>query len=183
MARISAQKLNDEFNVKEPPKDKDSKQEVEDLKNELANSEEIINQSKVNDPDETLQENINRANRFLDKIEKQVEQDAEIDSRMLEVASQLINAVTTSANNIVANAHNEEQLDLKKKDTELKEQKLKHQLEGDGGGKINNQQNIIVSSREELLDMIMKQNNQSQQNDETLEIDGNNKEEGESNDI
>lgn len=182
MARISTKKMNDALDVKDVS-DTDSKQEVEELKNELAESEDIISQNKIGDPDETLQENINRANRFLDKIEKQVEQDSEIDSRMLEVASQLINAVTTSANNIVANAHNEEQLDIKKKDTELKEQKLKHQLEGNNDGKINTQQNIIVSSREELLDMIMKQNNQSQQNDETLEIDGKSKEGGENNDI
>ena len=103
------------------------------------------------DPDDIIYENIERANRLLNKIETAVEND--LTARLMEVASALINSITQASSSIVGSSQHEDELRYKERVLELKEREVmvKESL-GKGGGKTVN--NVLVTSREDLLNMI-----------------------------
>jgi len=101
--------------------------------------------------DEILKSNIDRANRILDNVET-IMCDG-VDARMVEVAGQLINAVTNAATQIMGDFHNITNLQLKRDALELKNRELEMKM--DLGKKPTNQ-NLIVTDRESLLKILKK---------------------------
>lgn len=108
------------------------------------------------DPDDIIYDNIDRANRLLNRIE--VETENGLTARLMEVASALINSITQASNSIVGSSQHEDEQRYKERVLELKEREvmIKESL-GKGGGN-STVNNVLVTSREDLLKMMNKQN-------------------------
>ena len=139
---------------------KDMRDTLEEQSKELKKAEES---EEKPDPDSVLYQNIDRANRLLDKLEDQMET-GQLEARMFEVASQLINAVTTASSSIVGVNEHSDELEYKYRWLEHKEKELavKQAMKEGGGNKeqegqqVTNQ-NLIVTSREDILKLIENQ--------------------------
>lgn len=150
-------------------------EKIQEMKNELQKS--IKEREDKEDPDNILYTNIERANKFLDILEDKIQEKDEIlsedpqenkpkkkktkdsISRLFEVSAQLINAITTATQSIAGSYRDDMEYAYKLEMLEIKNKELaiKAALKGDGksGGVTNN--NLIVSSREEILDLINKE--------------------------
>ena len=135
----------------------------EELLLELTQMRQALNQasSDVPDPDTILKDNIDRANRFLDLCEEQMTR-GNFENRTVEVAGQMINAITSAVQSIMGDGYQQEvirqkdeALRLKEKEIELK-QTIKLTREGGEGAITNN--NLIVTDRETIMDMIKNPN-------------------------
>ena len=145
-------------------------QKIQQMKNEL--KESMKDRENQEDPDDILSRNIDRANKFLDILEDRITQGETIvnddngkgkktkkkntsNSRLFEVAAQLINAITTATQSIAGSYKDEMEYQYKLELLELKNKELmiKHALKGGESGHTTNN-NLIVSSREEILDLI-----------------------------
>lgn len=137
---------------------KDMKDTLEETSKELEKAEQSENKP---DPDSVLYQNIDRANRLLDKLENQMDT-GQTEARVFEVASQLINAITTASSSIVGVNEHSEELEYKYKWLEHKEKELQvKQALKDGKSDEEGQQvtnnNLIVTSREDLMNLIESQ--------------------------
>lgn len=138
-------------------------EKIRSMKQELAES--MKHKEEQEDPDNILYENINRANRFLDILENEItEKDPEEKtpkkkniSRLFEVSAQLINAITSATQSIAGSYKDDMEYQYKLELLELKNKELaiKHALKGGESYTTNN--NLIVSSREDILDLISNQ--------------------------
>lgn len=139
--------------------------DIEEMKNELDEITNNINDCEIKDEnsEEILRRNIKRAENLLDHIENEIEREtSNLTARLLETAANLINCITMASNSLISNSISLEEtnqkaeiLDLKKLEYDLKKQKITKELENknySGENKITN--NILVSSREELLEWI-----------------------------
>ncbi len=124
-------------------------EQIKEVRESLDQSQESI------DPDSILHQNIDRANRILNLVEKEFEQ-GKIKGSLLEAAASLINGITSAANSIVGVSHGDSQIEIKQKQLELKERELMiKQALGEKSGKgSGNVINAIVTDRESLLEMI-----------------------------
>lgn len=103
------------------------------------------------DPISILKGNIQKANQLLDKIQSEM-LGGNFTARMVEVAGNIINAITTASQQIISKKNYEGYLEIKQELNKLKEREvIIKEKSGVKGGNIQNQQNIIVSSREDLL--------------------------------
>jgi hypothetical protein len=110
------------------------------------------------DPTSILRVNIKRANMVLDMI--QVEMlTGNFTARMVEVAGAIINGVTAASQQIITKDNYDKYIDIRKELKDLKEREVvvKENKLVKGHGGIKNQQNIIVTSREELLKLMKKE--------------------------
>lgn len=140
-------------------------EKIKSMKQELAES--MKQKEEQEDPDNILYQNIDRANRFLDILENEItEEDPESKtpkkkniSRLFEVSAQLINAITSATQSIAGSYKDDMEYQYKLELLELKNKELaiKHALKGGEGYTTNN--NLIVSSREDILDLISNQQN------------------------
>jgi len=115
---------------------------------------EQLPENLKNDPDNIILNNIDRANRLLDKIEGEIENGGS--ARMYEVSAQMINAVTTASSSIVGSNVHMDELEYKNKVLELKEREVAIK-EALGVKKTSESQitnNLIVADRESLLNII-----------------------------
>jgi len=133
---------------------------MENLDNEfnlpsIDNRTGLIQRKDEDDPIEIIKDNINRANEILDIVHNELSR-GNITARLVEVASDLINGITASAKELSNDALQKEGLQLKDKMIKLKEREVvvkeKKVVRRSGSGVVN--QNIIVSSREDLLKFI-----------------------------
>jgi len=104
-----------------------------------------------NDPVEVIQENIERANRILDRVEQEIE-NGNFTARMVEVASAMMNTVTTSGKEIMADLNYKKYLHLRElmiqykyDELESKKTRLQHSTTN---------QNIILTDREHLMKLL-----------------------------
>jgi hypothetical protein len=102
------------------------------------------------DPEEVLKENIDRANRILDRVEQELES-GNFTARMVEVAGAILNTVTNSSKEIMANINYKKYLQIrdsmvKYKYDELESKKAKFRSP--------TSQNIIVSNREDIMKLL-----------------------------
>jgi hypothetical protein len=100
-------------------------------------------------------ENINRANRFLDKIEDDITGDrGTYTASLIEACGRLIDSVTSAANSITGASYNSEILKQKERDLDIKEKKLLvgNIVKGAENVTVNN--NSLVMNREDLMKMI-----------------------------
>lgn len=154
--------LNKTFGISENRNDmevqiKNMRDTLDEQSKELEKAE---NSEDRPDPDTFLYDNIDRANRLLDRLENQMNT-GQLEARMFEVASQLINAITTASSSIVGANETDANLQYKYDWLELKHKELavkQAMKEGgdknqDGESNVTNN-NLIVTSREDILNLI-----------------------------
>jgi len=102
------------------------------------------------DPEEALKENIDRANRILDRVEQELE-NGNFTARMVEVAGNILSNVTNSSKELIANINYKKYLQIREKmvkykydELEAKKQKFRSPTS----------QNIILSNREDIMKLI-----------------------------
>jgi hypothetical protein len=147
-------KLDDLFNVAQTDdgqlvnvKTGEVLDEVKAMRKELRDLEKDLP-----DVDQIILDNIDRANRILDKVENSVGTGA-FTASMIEAAGKLIDSVTSAANSITGISYNNEVLRQKERDLDIKEKKLTidNMLKGK---EVNITNNNLVMNREELMRMI-----------------------------
>lgn len=109
-----------------------------------------IESDLVSPTEEILRNNIARANRILDRVEFEMA-NGNFQPRLVEVAGQLINAVSTAVANLNTTEYNFQHLQLKNRMVSLKEAEVKIK-QGTANRPTN--QNIIVTDRETILRML-----------------------------
>ena len=136
-------------------------QTIQEMKNAL--QESMDKRNEMEDPDNIIYRNIDRANKFLDILEDKINnrEKGQKDgiARLFEVSAQLINAITTATGNIIGGQKDDMEYQYKLQLLELKNKELtiKQAINTGGkGGNTTNQQ-IIVSDRESILDLIYNQ--------------------------
>ena len=110
--------------------------------NQIQEMRKELKEMNDTDPDDIIYDNIDRANRFLDVLENRIldnEKDKTL-PRLMEVASQLINAITQATQSIVGIQKNE--MDFAYKNDYLKYLLTRTDENKDGSGTVNN--NLIV---------------------------------------
>jgi len=122
--------------------------EVVEIQNDLS-----INTTRRT-PDALLTDNIERANRILDILEKDATDNESISARKAEVMAQLINAVTNAANSIISDEYNKEYLQIRNSVLLLKEKELRIKELGYGGGSGGTSDRLIITDRESILKII-----------------------------
>ena len=102
------------------------------------------------DPEESLKENIDIANRILDRVENELE-NGNFTARMVEVAGNILNTVTNSSKELITNINYKKYLQIRESmvkykydELEAKQQKFRSPTS----------QNIIVSNREDIMKLI-----------------------------
>jgi hypothetical protein len=110
---------------------------------------------KENEDPEVLRQNIESANTILDRVKEEME-NGNFSARMVEVAGNIINSITTASKVLMDDTNYNKYLDirvslvrLKKREVEIKELK----------GRRPPQQNLIVASREDVLRLINDRHN------------------------
>ncbi len=160
---VNVQKLNDIFDVMETGElvnattgevievDVDSAvAEVKEMREELQAIEK-----DMPDIDGIILDNIKRANRFLDKIEKDV-MTGNGSAVMMESTATLINAVTQAATSITGISYNNDIVAIRREELRLREKKLTIEAIKGGTptqvtGDVNITNNSLTMTREELL--------------------------------
>lgn len=170
---MSTKKLNQDLisnEIKEFQKANKDKQleKIQQMKTDL--QESIKQKEDGEDPDNILYSNIERANRFLDILEDRITGKSEnvkkeSTSRLFEVSAQLINAITSATQSIAGSYQSDLDYQYKLEKLELENKKLmiQYALKGGEGGEGNTTNNLIVSSREDILDMINAQKSDTDQ--------------------
>jgi len=107
------------------------------------------------DIDQIILDNIDRANRFLDKIENDITGErGTYTASLMEAVGKLIDTVTSAANSVTGISHNAEVLRQKERDLDIKEKKLMLGSIVKGAENVNITNNQLVMNREELMQMI-----------------------------
>ena len=119
-------KLDDLFDIKNPEED-------------LPEFESCFNE----DVDCILRKNIDTANKFINIIEKEISLTNEFSPRIMEVASQLINSITSISNSMISKENNEKIIEIKNKMISLK-----------GDDENNKNRELIITDRETILQIM-----------------------------
>lgn len=157
--------VNDEIKKFQNASQNQQLEKLSEMRQELQTS--LKEKEDKEDPDNILYKNIDRANKFLDILEKEILLKDEDDegnrkekknlSRLFEVSAQLINAITTATTSIAGSYKDELEYEYKLQVLEIKNKELaiKEAIQGDGkGNKTTN--NLIVTDRESILDIFNK---------------------------
>lgn len=102
------------------------------------------------DPEEALKENIDRANRILDRVENELE-NGNFTARMVEVAGNILNTVTNSSKELITNINYKKYLQIRDKMVQYKYDELEAKQ---SKFRSPTSQNIIVSNREDIMKLI-----------------------------
>jgi len=160
---VSVNKLNNIFDVLEDGEfvNEETGEIVEiDVATAIAETQEMRKELKaleddLPDVDKIILDNIARANRFLDKIEEEV-MSGNGSAIMMESTATLINAVTSAATSITGISYNNDIVDIRKREVQVREKKLaieavKSNTPSNVHGDVNIVNNNLTMTREELL--------------------------------
>lgn len=98
----------------------------------------------------TLRTNIDKANTLLDTVTHELE-NGNFSARMVEVAGQIINSITTASKVLVDDTNYNKYLDIRKALALLKRKEV--EIKYLKGGRTTNN-NLIIASREDVLKML-----------------------------
>lgn len=152
MPIINDRKLQDEFNL-----------EGIDIPKEFQEPE--FSAPLPRDPVEIIYKNLEKANKFLDKLwEKTVSEG--IDSRMVEVAAKMVAEISIGAEKIFTNKLEYDRLFLKGKVVDLKQKELeiREKLGMISSGTPRNQNILITTDRESILKVLREKKQEETQN-------------------
>lgn len=102
------------------------------------------------DPEEALKENIQRANRILDRVEDELER-GNFTARMVEVAGNILSTVTNSSKEMMSNINYKKYLQIRERMVQYKYDELESKKSNFHSP---TSQNIIVSNREDIMKLI-----------------------------
>ena len=129
--------------------DRDNLSDIFDM-SEIESEVDRLTLVSESDPEEALKENIDRANRILDRVEQELES-GNFTARMVEVAGNILNTVTNSSKELITNINYKKYLQIREAmvkykydELEAKQQKFRSPTS----------QNIIVSNREDIMKLI-----------------------------
>jgi len=105
---------------------------------------------KSKDAEESLEENIERANRILELVESELNE-GNFSARMVEVAGQIMNTITNANKEIITNINYKTYLQIREKLIQYKYDELKTKQ---NKMQIPTNQNIIVTTREDVLKIL-----------------------------
>lgn len=136
---------------------------IETIENEvLEMRDRLKNVKDLGDSNDILKLNIERANFMLDLAEKEMIS-GNFNSRLLEGCSSLIGQITAAANSLMCFDQHSQDIDLKVRTLDLKEFEVKTKIEMKkeqqslpAGGQTNIQNNIVLTTREDFLKMVKK---------------------------
>jgi hypothetical protein len=127
---LNREKLTDVFNM-------------DDIENE-ANS---IQTMTADDPEDVIKDNIERANRILDRVENEMN-NGNFSARMVEVAANVINGITVAGKELIGNINYKRYLQIREAMLQYKYDELEMKKTN---FKTPTSQNIIFSDRESVL--------------------------------
>ena len=142
MDNINNRELSEVFDISEDV-------EVIDIVEDVTPEE-----SETRDPDVILQENIDKANKVLDKIIDNI--DEKLTVGMAEATASIVNSITNAVDKMYAGSFNFENVQLKKQMLVLEEKKvfIKNkalELKGQKGNEPRTQENILIADREAVM--------------------------------
>ena len=138
--------------------DRNSLEEQFDMEN-LDNDVSNLTPVNYDDPEEVIKLNMERADRILNILEDELNR-GQITARMMEVASTLINSVTTSSKELITGRNYEKYLQIRREMVKYKYDEL--EVKKNKKEQPTNQ-NLIIASREDILKVIGKSNNHSKE--------------------
>jgi hypothetical protein len=106
---------------------------------------------------QALRDNVERANEVLDMVKEEME-NGNFSARLVEVAGQIINSITTASSKLIDNSNYNKYLDIRKKLALLKEKEV--QIKSYKIDRPKNQ-NLIIASREDVLKLLENKGNES----------------------
>ena len=119
--------------------------DIEYIKSE---NKKLENQSK--NAEESLEENVERANRVLELVESELNE-GNFSARLVEVAGQIMNTITNANKEIITNINYKTYLQIREKLIQYKYDELKSKQKNI---KMTTNQNIIVSNRKDILEIL-----------------------------
>jgi len=154
MQEINDSKLKEEFGL-----------EVIDISEEIEKpSSGMPVYLPARDPAQILYNNIDRANRFLDRLERKIDEDDSIESRQVEVAAKMLDSITQAAERIFTTQLEYDTLSLKTKFLDLKQRELdiKEKIGLLQSGAPRSQNNILIADRESILRVIREKSQEKE---------------------
>jgi len=119
-----------------------------------AENKKLTIQSK--NAEESLEENVSTANRILEMVENELNE-GNFSARLVEVAGQIMNTVTNANKEIITSINYKTYLQIREKLIQYKYDELESKQ---NKMKIPTNQNIIVTTREDVLAILNKDNKQ-----------------------
>ena len=148
--QVNIDKLNSIFDI-DMNLNGNIENQLESIKNMR---KELLNiQEDVPDADQIIHDNIKRANAILDIIETDIKK-GDRSARLIEVYTQLINAITNAATSITGISYNQQMIEYKNRSLDIKEKELMVKSAIKGADNVNITTNNLVMNREELLKML-----------------------------
>lgn len=151
--------LEDEFNLDLSEENEQSIEKIKEMRLQLLES---IGDDQP-DPDNLLYVNIQRANELLDVVHHNIVNKGDSSARLFEVAAQLVNAITSAATAVqnsgfgfLKHEHNMRIAEIKEQEVAVK--KIIAEGKSVSGGGSNSGGQVMVMSREEMLNMISTTN-------------------------
>jgi len=136
--------------------------EVFDIEYIRAENKKLKVQSK--NAEESLEENVERANRILEMVEGELNE-GNFSARMVEVAGQIMNTITNANKEIITSINYKTYLQIREKLLQYKYDELKTK---ENIKKSLPNQNIIVTTREDVLKIL---NQDKKQIGETIDVE------------
>lgn len=103
-----------------------------------------------------LKNNIDKANGILDTVSDELS-NGNFSARLVEVAGQLINAITTASKEIIDSSYKDKYLDIRQQVVHLKERQIEMKA---AAGHRPTTQNLIIASREDVLKLLRDEKKQ-----------------------
>jgi len=122
-------------------------------KDVIPDQEIFFSDIPVNEEEDIIRKNIERANRMLDRVEDEMQ----LNPRVVEVFAKLVDSVTNAASQIQSSTYNTDYLILRQKLAQLKEMEVKAKVKSLASGPKNQtigSQNIILTDRESILNIM-----------------------------
>lgn len=119
-----------------------------------AENKKLEKQSK--NAEESLEENVERANKILDMVETELE-NGNFSARLVEVAGQIMNTITNTNKETLANINYKTYLQIREKLIQYKYDELESKQKKI---KMTTNQNIIVSNRKDIMKILSGDNKQ-----------------------
>jgi len=104
---------------------------------------------------DALKKNIHNANQLLEKIQHEMN-NGNFSARLAEVASTVINSVTQASKEIISDENYGEYMEVRRSLVMLKEKEV--EIKAIKAKKPNNQTNVLITSREDLLKKLENNN-------------------------
>jgi hypothetical protein len=160
--QVNTSSLDEAFGIDNVENNEKQLIKVQEMRTTLENLDDEASTDTI------LLENVERANRLLDKLETTIIDGGDTSARLFEVAATLMNAVSQATAGIVGAGNDAQKNDMQMRIVTLKEQEfeLKKMIQGkkvnEIGSPITN--NILVTDRESLLKMIKEQKEEEENN-------------------